>query len=77
METLFGVAHGSILRPLLLNIFLAGLNFLISNIDIASYADDDTPYIAADDIDDLIKSLEEASTALFQWIDNNLLKKQR
>ena len=76
METLFGVAHGSILRPLLLNIFLAGLNFLISNIDIASYADDDTPYIAADDIDDLIKSLEEASTALFQWFDNNLLKKQ-
>ena len=76
METLFGVAHGSILRPLLLNIFLAGLNFLISNIDIASYADDDTPYIAANDIDDLIKSLEEASTALFQWFDNNLLKKQ-
>ena len=76
METLFGVAHGSILRPLLLNIFLAGLNFLISNIDIASYADDDTPYVAADDIDDLIKSLEEASTAFFQWFDNNLLKKQ-
>ena len=32
--------------------------------------------IAADNIDDLIRSLEEASTALFQWFGNNLLKKQ-
>ena len=28
----------------------------------------------ADYIDDLIKSLEEASTVSFQWFDNNLLK---
>ena len=31
-------------------------------------------YNAADNIADLIKSLEEASTALFQWFDKNLLK---
>ena len=37
--------------------------------------DDITPYIAADNIDDIIKKLEEASTALFQWFDNNLLKR--
>ena len=36
--------------------------------------DDNTPYVIADNIDDLIKSIEEASTALFQWFDNNLLK---
>ena len=74
MEIVFGVTHGSILRLLLFNIFLADLFFIISNIDIASYADDNTPYIATDNIDDLIKSLEEAFTALFQWSDNNLLK---
>ena len=39
---------------------MADLCFIISNIDIASYADDNTPYIAADNIDDLIKPLEEA-----------------
>ena len=39
-----------------------------------NYADDNTPYVIADNSDDLIKSLEEASTALFQWFDNNLLK---
>ena len=74
MEIVFGVTQGSILRPLLFNIFLAGLFFIISNINIASYADDSTSYIAADNIDDLIKSLEEAPTALFQWFDSSFLK---
>ena len=73
MEIVFGVTQGSISRPLSFNIFLAERFFIISNINIASYADDNTPYIAVDYIDDLIKSLEEASTALFQWFDDNLL----
>ena len=62
------------MRPLLVNIFLTDLFFIIKNIDIASYVDDNTPYIAADNIDDLVKSLEEVSTTLFPWFDNNLLK---
>ena len=32
------------------------------------------PHIA-DNIDDLIKSLEEASTLSFQWFDNNIFKR--
>ena len=65
MEIVFGVTQGSILRPLLFNIFLAGLFFIISNINIVSYGDNNTSYINADNIDDVIKSMEEASTALF------------
>ena len=65
MEIVFGVKHGSILRPLLFNIFLADLSFIISNINTSSYADDNTSYIAANNSDDLIKSLEEAPTVLF------------
>ena len=42
--------------------------------DIANYADDNTPYVIADNIDDLIKSFEGVSTALIQWFDNNILK---
>ena len=41
---LFGVTQVSILRPLLFNIFLADLFFIISNIDIASYADENSWY---------------------------------
>ena len=36
------------------------LFFIVSNREITSYVDDNTPYIAADNIDDLIKSLKEA-----------------
>ena len=36
----YGVIQVSILRPLLFNIFLDDLIFIINNIDIASYMDD-------------------------------------
>ena len=44
-RNLFGIPQGSILGPLLFNIFLCDL-FLIRNyVERASYADDNTPFI--------------------------------
>ena len=60
LEIILGVPQGSILRPLLFNIFLIDLFFIIEDNDIASYADDSTPCVSADIIDGVIKSLEEA-----------------
>ena len=74
MDIVLGVTQGSILGPLFFNIFLADLFFNVFSMDIANYADDNTPYATANDIDSLIASLEEASESLFTWFDNNLMK---
>ena len=74
LEIFFGVPQGSMLDPLLFNISLADLVFILNDVGIAGYADDNTPYVIADDINGVIASLEKASKALFEWFENNLLK---
>ena len=70
LEILFGVLQGFILGPLLFNVFLMHLFFILSDIEIVNY----TPYTSSNDVKGLIKSLEEASKKLFKWFDNNLMK---
>ena len=74
LEIIFGVPQGSLLGPLLFNIFLIDLFFITEDTDIASYADDNTPYVIADNKDGVIKSLEETSEILFKWFNDNLMR---
>ena len=72
------VLHGN--RSFLFNIifiqyiFLADLFLVLKDVDIANFADDNTPFISANNIDDLIDSLEKASSSLFKWFKDNLCK---
>ena len=65
---------GQFLVHFFFNIFLADLFFVVKDIDIASYADDSTPFIVENNIDNIIASLEQVSDALFNWFKNNRLK---
>ena len=50
------VPEGSILGPLLFNVYLADIFPIKNYIDTANYADDNTPYVTAGDIDGVIIS---------------------
>ena len=71
---MFSLPQGSILGPLLLNIFFVDLIFILNNANIASYAHGNTIYLIVDDFNGIIASLEKASKALFEWFETNLLK---
>ena len=70
----FGVPQGCKLGPLLFNIFLCDPFLITENIDIASYADDNTLYTTGNSIEEVIQKLENIAQTLFQWFSDNQMK---
>ena len=73
-ETLFEVPQGSILGTLLFNIFICDLFIIMDDINIANYADDNTPLVSGDTPLNVTTSLENATEKLFEWFANNHMK---
>ena len=70
---LSGVLQGSILVPLLFNIFLGNLFVHLKDIDFASYSGN-TAHTEHDSIHQVISRLEETAKSLFKWFSGKQMK---
>jgi retron-type reverse transcriptase len=69
-----GIPQGSILGPVLLNIFINDIFYFIPDSSLYNYADDNTLSYSGYDLDKIINTLEKDSHNLIDWFTLNQMK---
>ena len=70
----YGIPQGSILGPLLFNIFMNDIFYFIKDASIASYADDTTPNSTNKHLSKLLDTLKQETNLLLKWFTLNEMK---
>ena len=73
-QTSLGVPQGSVLGPLLLNIWINNFLYLVKDTEICKYADDTTIFACCSDLGSVLESLEGNAALLSLWFENNYMK---
>ena len=69
-----GVRQGSVLDPVLFNIYLNDLFYLAKSTKVCNFADDTTLFVCDKDLKTLISRLEHDSHLAIEWFESNYMK---